>query len=120
VNLLVDGVVDSVKNSKAYKIYVCNIMTQPGETKDYKLSDHIKAIEEHSYKGIIDCVLTNKGKVPQKVLKRYRRYGSHQVESDKVNVKTVKSSLFSDEIYARHDSGKLADAIVKIIKGNKK
>ncbi|MCL1972772.1 MAG: YvcK family protein [Endomicrobia bacterium] len=114
VNLLVDGVVDAVKNSKAYKIYVCNIMTQPGETKDYKLSDHIKAIEEHSYCGIIDCILANKGKIPKNVLKRYKRYDSYQVEADKVKTKTVKSSLFSDEIYARHDSDKLAKAIMRV------
>ena len=116
VNLLVDGVVDAVKNSKAYKIYVCNIMTQPGETKDYKLSDHIKAIEEHSYRGIIDCILVNKGKIPKNVLKRYKRYDSCQVETDKVKIKTVKNSLFSDEIYARHNSDKLAKAIIKIIR----
>jgi uncharacterized cofD-like protein len=120
VNLLVDAVADTIKASKAYKIYVCNIMTQPGETSGYKLSDHIKAIEEHSYDGIIDCILMNKGKIPEKVLKRYKRYGSYQVEADKVKIKTVKNSLFSDEIYARHDSAKLTDALIKIIKENKR
>lgn len=120
VNFLVDGVVDTIKSSKAYKIYVCNIMTQPGETKDYKLSDHINAIESHSYKGIIDCVLANRGKIPEKISKRYKKYGADRVESDKVNVKTVKNNLFSDEFYARHDSVKLAKALIKIIKENTK
>jgi uncharacterized cofD-like protein len=120
VNLLVDGIVGVIKASSAYKIYVCNIMTQPGETGGYKLSDHVNAIEEHSYKGIIDCVLTNKGKIPENVAKRYKIYDSYQVEVDKVKVKTVKNSLFSNEIYARHDSDKLAKAIIKIIKENKK
>jgi uncharacterized cofD-like protein len=120
VNLLVEGVAEAIKASHAYKIYVCNIMTQPGETKDYKLSDHINAVEQHSYKGIIDCVLTNRGKIPEKIAKRYKKYGSYQVEADKVSVKAVKRGLFSDEIYARHDSMKLARALIKIIKGSKR
>lgn len=120
VNLLVDGVVDAIRASRAYKIYICNIMTQPGETSGYKLSDHVNALEEHSYKGIIDCVLTNRGTIPEKIARRYKKYGSHQVECDKISVKTVKNKLFSDEIYARHDSSKLAKALIKIIKESKK
>jgi uncharacterized cofD-like protein len=120
VNFLVDGIVDAIKASGAYKIYVCNIMTQPGETKDYKLSDHVNAIEEHSYKGIIDCIVMNRGKIPDKVAARYKKSGSYQVEADRVKIKTVKTSLFSDEIYARHDSFKLAKALIKIIEENKK
>ncbi|MDR2426693.1 MAG: YvcK family protein [Endomicrobium sp.] len=120
VNFLIDGVVDAVKSSRAYKIYVCNIMTQPGETTDYKLSDHINAIEKHSYEGIIDCVLINRGKIPNNVAARYKKYGSYQVEADKVKIKTVKNILFSNEIYARHDSFKLVKALMKIIKENRK
>ncbi|MDR1696440.1 MAG: YvcK family protein [Endomicrobium sp.] len=119
VNLLVDGVADAVKSSKALKIYVCNIMTQPGETKDYKLSDHIRAIEEHSHKGIVDCVLANNGSIPEKLAKRYRKYGAKPVEIDKTRVKTVRDKLFSgsDKAYAhaRHDSGRLAKTLIKII-----
>lgn len=115
VNFLVDGVVDTIKDSNAYKIYICNIMTQPGETEGYTLSEHIEAIEQHSYKGIIDCVLANKGKVPENLLKRYKKHGAHQVVLDKVKVKTVKSDLSSDKIYAHHDSKKLAKAIMKIV-----
>jgi uncharacterized cofD-like protein len=122
VNFLIDGVVKAVKDSKAYKIYVCNIMTQPGETGGYSLSDHIEAIEKHSYKGIVDCVLANNGKVPSKLAKRYMKYGAHQVGIDKTGVKTLKCDLFSNEIYARHDSDKLAGALMKAvnhIKGRK-
>ncbi|MDR1400772.1 MAG: YvcK family protein [Endomicrobium sp.] len=115
VNLLVDGVVDAMKLSKAYKIYVCNIMTQPGETKNYKLSDHVVAIEENSYNGILDCVIANEGAVPENLVKRYEKYGARQVENDKICIRVVKGSLFSDEIYARHDPDKLAKVLVKII-----
>ncbi|MDR2772659.1 MAG: YvcK family protein [Elusimicrobiota bacterium] len=116
VNFLVDGVIDAIKSSKAYKIYVANIMTQPGETTDYKLSDHIEAIEKHSYKGIIDIVLANKAIVPKDIIRRYKKNGAEQVEIDKVNIKTLKADLFLDKIYARHDSSKLAEAIVRAVK----
>ncbi|WP_052569577.1 gluconeogenesis factor YvcK family protein [Endomicrobium proavitum] len=116
VNFLVDGVTEALKASKAYKIYVANIMTQPGETSGYKLSDHIKAIEDHSYKGVVDCIIANSAKVPAKVAKRYKKQNSYQVAIDKTGIKTVKSKLFSNEIYARHNCDKLAFAINKIIK----
>lgn len=120
VNFLVDGISDAIKASGAYKIYVANIMTQPGETDGYKLSEHIDAIEKHSYKGIIDCVLANIGDVPERLAKRYKKHGAFQVKADKTDIATVKARLFSDEIYARHDCDKLAKALIKIIKGNKK
>lgn len=119
VNFLVDDVVEAIKASKAYKIYICNIMTQPEETSGYSLSDHVKAIEEHSYKGIIDCVVVNKGKIPEKIAKRYKRHNSYQVLLDKLDIKTVKSDLSSNEIYARHDSKKLAKTIEKLLKAKK-
>jgi uncharacterized cofD-like protein len=116
VNFLVDGVVDAIKASKAFKIYVANIMTQPGETSGYKLSDHIDAIERHSYKGIIDCVLVNNALIPAKIVKRYKKQGAQAVLIDKVAVKTVKANIVSNEIYARHDSQKLATIIYKVVK----
>jgi len=58
-NLLVDGVCDAIKKSKALKIYVCNVMTQPGETDGYSVSDHIKALERHSFEGIVDYCIFN-------------------------------------------------------------
>lgn len=115
VNLLVDGISDAVKASKAYKVYVCNIMTQPGETSGYALSDHIKAIEKHSYKGIIDCILINNAVVPESLAKRYEMSGAHQVENDYTGIRTVRRGLCSDEIYARHDSAKLAKALINIL-----
>ncbi|MDR1942433.1 MAG: YvcK family protein [Endomicrobium sp.] len=115
VNFLVDGVADAIKGSKAYKIYVSNIMTQPGETTDYSLLHHIEAIERHLHKGAVDCILANNGKIPAKLAKRYKQFGSHQVVIDKTGIKTVKSDLFSDEIYARHDCDKLAGALMKAI-----
>jgi uncharacterized cofD-like protein len=117
VNFLVDGIVEAIRYSKAYKIYVANIMTQPGETSGYTLNDHIKAIEKHSYKGIIDCVLANNAPIPKKLIHRYNKSGAQRVAIDKTDIKNiVKNKLFSDNLYARHDSDKLAKAINAIIK----
>ncbi|MDR0823393.1 MAG: YvcK family protein [Endomicrobium sp.] len=117
VNFLVDGVVAAIKSSKAYKIYIANIMTQPGETSGYSLLDHINAVEKHSYKGIIDCVLANSAPIPKKMFLRYKKFGAQQVLIDKIKVKNiVKKNLFSDDLYARHDSDKLAKAIDGIIR----
>lgn len=116
VHFLVDGVVEAIKASGAYKIYIANIMTQPGETGGYKLSDHINAIEKHSYKGIMDAVLANKAKIPPKILKRYKKQGAAPVLIDKINIPIFRGNLFSDAIYARHDSAKLAQIIARTVK----
>ena len=59
-NLLVNGVVDAIEKSKAPKVYICNIMTQPGETDDHNVLDHVNAIVKHTNKNIIDYVISNK------------------------------------------------------------
>ncbi|MDR1474088.1 MAG: YvcK family protein [Endomicrobium sp.] len=116
VNLLIGGVVSAIKRSKAYKIYIGNIMTQPGETRDYKLSDHIAAIENNSYENILDCAVVNNKTLPEKLLKKYKRYGAYQVENDKIRIKTVRANLIADEFYVRHDSQKLARVLSEIIR----
>jgi uncharacterized cofD-like protein len=116
VNLMVDGVIEAIKSSKAYKIYICNIMTQPGETGGYSLRDHIEAIEKHSYKNIVDCVLVNNANIPDKLIKRYKKHGATPVIVNKVDIDNViKRKLFSDDFYARHNSVELAKAIMGII-----
>jgi uncharacterized cofD-like protein len=122
VNLLVGGVTNAVKKSKALKVYISNIMTQSGETENCALSDHIKAIEAHSYKNIIDLAVVNSGKISGKILKRYAAEGSVPVAIDKKNtgVKIVQGDLFSNEIYARHDPKKLVNLLIKIYKERKK
>ncbi|MDR3049033.1 MAG: YvcK family protein [Elusimicrobiota bacterium] len=117
VNFLVDGVIGAIKSSNAYKIYIANIMTQPGETNGYTLFDHIEAVEKHSYKGIIDCVLANSAPIPKKLLSRYKKSGAQTVKIDKIQIKNiVKGNLFSDNLYARHDGDKLAKAVNTIIR----
>ncbi len=69
-NLIIKGITDAIKASKAKRLYFCNAMTQPGETDDYSLEDHVNAIEAHSYKGIVETVLTYKDTISEDILAR--------------------------------------------------
>lgn len=118
VNLLFDGVVSALKKSKAKKIYISNIMTQVGETTDFSLSDHINAIEQHSYKGILDYVLVNNGKISVPVVQRYAKQSSVPVKIDSFTdkkTKIIKKDFVSKTQYAHHDFKKLAKVIYNIL-----
>ena len=85
-NLCVPDIVQAVRTSKAPKIYICNVMTQPGETDDYTVSDHVKAINRQAGGRVIDFVIANNGDVDPAVLQRYVATGSHPVIIDKKEV----------------------------------
>ena len=78
-NLLVNGVVDAIEKSKAPKVYICNIMTQPGETDDHNVLDHVNAIVKHTNKNIIDYVISNNEVLPKEMIDRYQKDGAKQV-----------------------------------------
>ncbi|MCR5833462.1 MAG: YvcK family protein [Selenomonadaceae bacterium] len=116
-NLLVEGVAQALKKSKAIKIYICNVLTQPGETDNYTASQHAKAILDHTGKGAIDYVLVNSTPIPEEL---WRGTGSIPVEidEDKVNAMgmgLIKADLMSSKEVGRHDPDKLCAAVMKII-----
>ncbi len=119
-NLLVKGMVEAIdKNRTALKIFVMNVMTQPGETEGYTASEHIKAIYKHVGKAIFDVVLVNTGVFPGRILRRYAKEGAYPVaidrgELEKLGVKIVSADLALGEDFARHDPVKLAGAIYNI------
>lgn len=120
-NLLVDGVAEAVKESKAAKIYVCNIMTQSGETDGYSVSDHIRAIEKHTYPDIVDFVIANNQKIPECLEEKYKEDNCYQIEIDEENLKgntrLVQGSLvLIEDEYIRHNFSRLARAIMNIYK----
>ncbi|MHB9155510.1 MAG: gluconeogenesis factor YvcK family protein [Endomicrobiales bacterium] len=122
-NLLVDGIVPALRRSRAPKIYVCNIMTQPGETAGYTLRHHLEAIEKHAGDGLIDYVVVNNGKIPARLLRRYSQLESFPVTVDRAalpGARVVKSNLVSRLEYARHDSDKLAAVIFKLMRAGTK
>lgn len=120
-NLLVDGVCDALQKTKAIVIYVCNVMTQPCETEEYTLSDHIKAIEKHSKKGIIDFCVVNTAPIPDELTERYRQDGAELVKIDCDVVEKMGIELITGDFkainnnYVRHDSNKLAKKIIELV-----
>ncbi len=81
-NLLVDGIVKAIQRSKAMKIYVCNAMTEDGETENYTVSDHISAIFQHSAPGLFPLCLVTSSRVPKSAAERYALEGAAPVVLD--------------------------------------
>ena len=120
-NLLVDGVGEAIAASKASKIYICNTMTQQGETDGFSASDHANAIIRHARQGVVDYVIMNNQEIPEDVLGRYRSERAEPVKCDddavrKSGMRPVKARIlsFSDGL-VRHDSRKLAKLIMKVV-----
>lgn len=116
-NLLVEGVGRALKRSKAIKIYICNVMTQPGETDGYTAFDHAKAILDHTGRGAIDYVLVNSAPIPEKFLAETGA-APVEVDEDKINALgcgLIKADLISETDAGRHDPDKLCKEVMKII-----
>ncbi len=118
-DLLVPEILEAIKESPAPCMYICNVMTQPGETLDYSVSDHLKALVDHVGKGVIDYVLVNTGMPRKEVLKRYETVNAVPVRIDrkKINhmgIVLIEGDLLGAEKGAVHDTEVLADKIVRI------
>lgn len=117
-NLLIKEISEEIAKSKAKKIYVCNIMTQPGETDNYKVSDHLKALIQHAGSSkIVDAVLVN-DYLPDNLADKYQKSGSYPVQIDaaeikKLGIKIVAKKLIenSKEGLVRHSSNRVARAV---------
>ncbi len=119
-NFLIDGIAETIRKSKAIKIYICNVMTQPGETDDYTVSMHLKAILKHAGIGSVDYVLINDKIISPALLDFYASKGQYPVKIDedaihKLNIGFIKADLINETNVIQHDSNKLAENINKII-----
>ncbi|MBQ9347379.1 MAG: YvcK family protein [Oscillibacter sp.] len=119
-NLLVDGVAEAVRDSDAMKVYVCNVMTQEGETEGYSVSDHIAAIFAHSYPGLFHLCLTNSAPFPAEVTARYAAEGAEPLLADReqcaeLGVEIVERPMATTEDgYAKHNFERLAEEILAL------
>lgn len=118
-NFLVDGVVDAIHKSSAIKIFVCNIMEQPGETEGYSVNDHLEALEKHSYKGIADVVIANNAPVPDELKSKYLAEYANQVVLDSELITTHSRLLEGNLVLVqdgqiRHNFSRLARVIINI------
>ncbi|MGF3105195.1 gluconeogenesis factor YvcK family protein [Rossellomorea sp. DUT-2] len=121
-NLLVPGIGDAVCEAKAKKMYICNIMTQAGETLDYSASDHVKALYDHLETPSIDYILVNKKQVPKEVQARYKEEQARPVHFDLEKLKSMGLEVIAEEILSydnhlvRHNTEKVADIIYSYLK----
>ena len=120
-NLLVPGVSKAIREAKGFKVYVSNIMTEYGQTDDYTLYDHIKAIIDHAGKGIIDYCVYDTGEIVPEYVRQYNKEGSDLVEQDisKVKdegIKLIQRSLSTIENgRIRHNPDAIATSIIQLI-----
>ncbi|MBR4098514.1 MAG: YvcK family protein [Clostridium sp.] len=119
-NLLVDKVAETIAEAAAPKIYVCNIMTQDGETEGYTASDHIEALLAHGVPGMLDVCLANSAAVRPGVVERYREEDAAPLVVDRERIEAMGLQLVERDVaaqggdYARHDPDRLAQAILEL------
>ena len=119
-NLLVEGVSDAVRSAKGLKLYICNIMTQDGETEGMSAADHVAALLRHSGPGLVDICLCNSAPVRTSLLERYRAEDAAPILVDRdrleaLGVELVTRPLASETSdYARHSIARLAAAVMEI------
>lgn len=120
-NLLVKGVAKAIKESRGFKIYVSNLMTEPGQTDNYSLSEHIKAINEHAGKGIIEYCMYDTGEIIPEYIRKYNMEGAELVEQDTSKVKVEGVYLIQRKLshiengFIRHNPDAIAASIIQLI-----
>ena len=117
-NFLVEEVAEAVAHSSATRIYVANLMTQPGETDGYSVADHIRAIYEHTRSGLFDWVVVNRTPVAPRILRRYRAQGAEPVapsveELRRIGIHCMAADLLQQNGVVRHDQQRLARLLLE-------
>ena len=118
-NLLVEGIPAAIRRSAAIKAYFVNLMWQPGETTNFRASDHIRAIHKHAGGKLIDCAIINVAPIQMAMRKRYERVQALPVENDldrisKMGVKVVTAKLLQESKKVRHDPRLTAAVVVRL------
>lgn len=118
-NLLVKGIPEAICKSPAKKVYISNVMTQPGETDGFKVSNHLKVLMDYGVAGNIDYVIANNGIIPSDIKEKYARENAELVVLDyeninNLNVKIIEADLIKiTKRYVKHNADKLAELIMK-------
>ena len=121
-NIIINDVVKAINMSKAPKLYICNLVTQPGETDNFKVSDHIKVINEYLGNNTVNMVLANNVKIPQELVLKYANEEQKDpVLLDEDALKQMNVRVIQDKIYTiedgllRHDTLKTAYLVFSIL-----
>lgn len=127
-NLLIQDIQDAILKSDAYKVYIANVMTQPGETDHFSVWDHLRVLVEHTDPRIIQACFVNSAVIPPDMLNKYQVKGAEPVELDLERIRSKGYEVIEGEILkidgqVRHDSEKLArmifDHYFKVVKLNR-
>lgn len=120
-NLLVPGIGEEVCKSKAKKVYICNLMTQPGETLGYTASNHVEALNDHMNRRFIDIALVNNETVPEDIENRYKEEMAQPVRYDIERLLDLGLEVIPDQIISydggliRHDTDKVANILYSLL-----
>ncbi|EST55466.1 hypothetical protein T458_06785 [Brevibacillus panacihumi W25] len=121
-NLLVRGLFSAVSRSTAPKIYICNVMTQPGETDGFAASHHVQAMYQHVGEAFLDTIIVNSAKLPLHVLEKYAEKGAKPVRCDlkqlrQLGLQIVAKPLVTfEDGYLRHDAHAVSRQVVSLLK----
>lgn len=118
-NLLIPQIADALKQTKATRIYICNIMTQRGETDGYTAAQHVEAIFDH-VGNVIDYVILNARPISQETKYKYHEQDAYPVVNDREHIeslglKVVAADVISEDDTVRHDADKLSHEIIRIL-----
>jgi uncharacterized cofD-like protein len=118
-NLLVEGIPAAIRRSPAVKVYFVNLMWQPGETINFRASDHIRAIQKHAGGNLLDYAVVNIRPIPQEVKRRYARQQALPVENDieaifKLGLRVVAGKLVELSQKVRHDPAATAAVVIRL------
>ncbi|MEK4495537.1 gluconeogenesis factor YvcK family protein [Ureibacillus sp. FSL W8-0352] len=117
-NLIVKEIGETVVQSKARKIYICNLMTQQGETNQYKAADHIKAIYEHVGKPFLDAILVNSNDLPSLIKANYKEQNAEPVKVDVEELEKLGLEIIKKDIatikngVVRHEGEAIAEWLI--------
>ena len=120
-NLLVQGIPQQIARSRAVKVLVCNLMTQPGESRGYSAADHVRALHQHARLKLFDHIILNQRPLSPALLKRYAAERAEPVQLDldavrELGVKPLCADLLIEDHVARHDSRRLAQLLLSLVK----
>ena len=119
-NLLVPRLAQTIEQSDAIKLFVCNVMTQPGETDGYSVNDHLSAVREHVGHHLFDYVIVNNSEIPPDIQHRYAEQGAKPVKLDLDDVRRDGYKVIADRLvyfhtYLRHDAERLSHHIHQLV-----
>jgi uncharacterized cofD-like protein len=120
-NLLVEGVAEALRTTRARRVLVANLMTEPGETGGMGAVDHVQAVLEHAG-PVVDVALLNSEPLDATRLRRYARSGAEPVSTDLERIRSlgvvpVEADLLKSGLRLRHDARKLGKALLSVVAG---